>query len=175
MRHQYIFAALLVLVLLVGCSANRNTALVDVRLNASSQQLLAANATGSMPIASWLETQSQQSLVETQAHYLIKAQQASTPKESQEWLDLAAQVSGSGGSTMATLVNASSYRMTILDGPYAGTTLEPGQSSSPARVPVGVVNFRALSASSIGQDFYVDVIRKVSAGDKTIVLVNKTR
>lgn len=174
MRHLTI-TLLTLLVLLVGCSANRSTARVDVRLNASNQQLLAANATGSMPAFDWLEIRSQQSLVETKAYYLTKAQQASTPKESQEWLDLAAQVSGSGGSTMATLVNASSYRMTILDGPYAGITLEPGQSSSSARVPVGVVNFRALSASSIGQDFYVYVIRKVSAGDKTIVLVNKTR
>lgn len=175
MKKHLIVFTLFVLVLLAGCSANRNTGRVDVRLNANNQQLLAANATGSMIINEWLETKSQQSMVETQAYYLTRAQQASTSKESQEWLDLAAQVSGSGGSTMATLVNASSYRMTILDGPYAGTTLEPGQSSSPARVPVGVVNFRALSASSIGQDFYVDVIRKVSAGDKTIVLVNKTR
>lgn len=173
MRHHLIAITALAVFFVFGCSANRNTARAEIRLNASDQQLLAANVTGSMPVNDWLETRSQQNLVEIQAHYLAKAQQATTPIESQQWLDLAAQIGG-GGTTLATLVNASSYRVTILDGPYAGITLEPGQSSSPARVPVGAVNFRALSASSIGQDFYVNIIRQVSAGDKKIVLVNKT-
>lgn len=173
MKKHLIVFTLFVLALLAGCSANRNTGRVDVRLNASNQQLLAANATGSMPINDWLETRSQQSMVETQAYYLTKAQQASTPKESQEWLDLAGQVGGSTSSTLATLVNASDYRVTILDGPYAGVTLLPGKSSQPARVQVGALSFRAWSASSSGQDMQVTILRQVSAGDKTIVLVNK--
>ncbi len=168
MRHLTI-TLLTLLVFLVGCSANRSTARVDVRLNASNQQLLVANATGSMPIASWLETWSHQSLVETQAHYLTKAQQAATPAESQQWLDLAAQVGG-GGSTIATLVNASDYRVTVLDGPYAGITLGPGASSqSTARVPVGWLSFSV----AWGDNQRTSIVRSVSAGQKTIVIVNK--
>lgn len=170
MRHLYIFIALLLV--LAGCSTNRNTARAEVRLNSSSQQLIVASVSGSMPVSEWLDTKSRQDLVDIQSHYLKKAQQATTAKESQEWLDLASQVSG-GGSTIAALINASSYRMVILDGPYAGITLEPGQSSQPARVPVGILTFRALSASSIGQDICVTVSRQVSTGDKAVVLVNK--
>lgn len=173
MKKHLIVFTLFVLVLLAGCSANRNTARAEIRLNASSQQLIAASVTGSMPVNDWLETRSQQSLIETQTYYLTKAQQASTPKESQEWLDLAGQVNGSGGSTMARLVNASSYKVTILDGPYAGVTLLSGESSQPARVQVGAISFRALSASSTGQEIQVTIFRQVSAGDKTIVLVNR--
>lgn len=175
MRHHLIVIAVLAVlaVFFFGCSANRNTARAEIRLNASSQQLVAASATGSMPVNDWLETRSQQGLVETQAYYLTKAQQAATPEESQKWLDLAGQVNGSGGSTMARLVNASSYKVTILDGPYAGVTLLSGESSQPARVQVGAISFRALSASSTGQEIQVTIFRQVSAGDKTIVLVNR--
>ena len=170
MRHLYkTIALILLLVMLAGCSVNRNTARAEIRLNASNQQLLAANATGSMPIASWLETRSQQGLVETQAYYLTKAQQAATPAESQQWLDLAAQVGG-GGSTTATLVNASDYRLTVLDGPYAGITLGPGASSqSTARVPVGWLSFSV----AWGDNQRASIVRPVSAGQKTIVIVNK--
>lgn len=173
MKKHLIVFTLFVLVLLAGCSANRNTARAEIRLNASSQQLIAASVTGSMPVNEWLETRSQQGLVETQTYYLAKAQQAATPEESQKWLDLAGQVGGGTGSTLATLVNASDYRVTILDGPYAGVTLLPGKSSQPARVQVGALSFRAWSASSSGQDMQVTILRQVSAGDKTIVLVNK--
>jgi len=170
MRHLYKTIALIpLLVMLVGCSANRNTGRVDVRLNASSQQLIAVSATGSMPVNDWLETRSQQSLVEIQDHYLIKAQQATTPEESQKWLDLAGQVSG-GNSTLATLVNASDYRVTVLDGPYAGITLSPGASSqSTARVPVGWLAFSV----AWGDNQRASIVRPVSAGQKTIVIVNR--
>lgn len=172
MKKHLIVFTLFVLVLLAGCSANRNTARAEIRLNASSQQLIAVSVTGSMSVNELLETRSQQGLVETRGYYLAKAQ-AATPEESQKWLDLASQVGGGTGSTLATLVNASDYRVTILDGPYAGVTLLPGESSQPARVQVGAVSFRAWSASSSGQDMQVTILRQVSAGDKTIVLVNK--
>lgn len=171
MRHLYnTIALILLVVILAGCSVNRNTARAEIRLNASNQQLLAANATGSMPIASWLETRSHQSLVETQAYYLTKAQQAATPAESQQWLDLAAQVGASAGSTLATLINASDYRVTVLDGPYAGITLGPGStSSSTARIPVGWLSFSV----AWGDNQRASIVRPVSAGQKTIVIVNK--
>ena len=164
-----VILVLALLVLSAGCSANRSTARAEIRLNASSQQLIAASATGSMPIANWLETRSQQNLVETQAYYFDKAQQADTPAESQQWLDLAAQVGG-GGSTIATLVNASDYRVTVLDGPYAGITLGPGStSSSTARIPVGWLSFSV----AWGDNQRASIVRPVSAGQKTIVIVNK--
>jgi len=170
MRHLYkTIALILLLVMLAGCSVNRNTARAEIRLNTSNQQLLAANATGSMPVNDWLETRSQQGLVETQAYYLTKAQQAATPAESQQWLDLAGQVSG-GGSTIATLVNASDYRVTVLDGPYAGITLNPGAvSPSTARVPVGWLSFGV----AWGDNQRAAIVRPVSAGQKTIVIVNR--
>ncbi len=167
-KHLVVIALLVGLILLVGCSANRNTARVDVRLNAS-QQLVADSVSGSMPATDWLETRSQQSLVETQAYYLVKAQRAATPAESQQWLDLAAQVGG-GGSTLASLVNASDYRITVLDGPYAGVTLNPGSASSSAiRVPVGWLSFSV----AWGDNQRATIVRSVSAGQKTIVIVNK--
>lgn len=169
-KHRSLVVALILIVLvLAGCGINRNTARADIRLHASSQQLLAANVSGSMPVNDWLETRSQQSLVETQSHYLIKAQQASNPEESQQWLDLAAQVGG-GGSTLASLINASDYRITVLDGPYAGITLAPGTSSqSTARIPVGWLAFSV----AWGDNQRADIIRPVSAGQKAIVIVNK--
>jgi hypothetical protein len=123
-----------------------------------------------MPVNDWLETRSQQGLVETQAHYLTKAQQAATPAESQQWLDLAAQVGGGGGTTLATLVNASDYRITVLDGPYAGITLAPGTSSqSTVRIPVGWLSF----VVAWGDNQRASIVRPVSAGQKAIVIVNK--
>ncbi|HNW19978.1 MAG TPA: hypothetical protein PKL05_01945 [bacterium] len=171
-KHRLVFVALLFCVcgLLVGCSANRSTARAEIRLHASSQRLLAASASGSMPVNDWLETRSQQGLVETQAHYLTKAQQAATPAESQQWLDLAAQVGGGGGTTLATLVNASDYRITVLDGPYAGITLAPGTSSqSTVRIPVGWLSF----VVAWGDNQRASIVRPVSAGQKAIVIVNK--
>lgn len=169
MRHRYIFAALMILVLVAGCSTNRNTARAEVRLNSSNQQIIAASVTGSMPVVDWLETRSQQDLTNLQAHYLAKAQQANTPEESQQWLDLSNQANGSGGSTLATLVNASSYKVTILDGPYTGVTLSPGSVSSVARVPVGWLSFLV----AWGDNQRASIVRHVSAGQKTIVIVNK--
>lgn len=171
MRHRYIFAALMILVLVAGCSANHNTARAEVRLNSSNQQIIAASVTGSMPVVDWLETRSQQDLTNLRSYYLTKAQQATTAKQSQEWLDLAAQVSGSGGSTLAALVNASSYRIVVENGPYAGMVLEPGASSpSAVRVPVGSLTFSVVWGS---YNQRASIVRHVSAGQKTIVIVNK--
>ena len=171
MRHRYIFAALMILVLVAGCSTNRNTARAEDRLNSSNQQIIAASVTGSMPVVDGLETRSQQDLTNLQAHYLAKAQQANTPEESQQWLDLSNQANGSGGSTLATLVNASSYRIVVENGPYAGMVLEPGASSpSAVRVPVGSLTFSVVWGS---YNQRATIYRYVSAGQKTIVIVNK--
>ncbi|HOF79602.1 MAG TPA: hypothetical protein PLA53_00585 [bacterium] len=163
-------ALILLVILLAGCSVNRNTTRAEIRLHASSQQLLAVNASGSMPVNDWLETRSQQSLVETKVNYLTRAQQAATPAESQQWLDLAAQVGGGGSTTLAILVNASDYWVTVLDGPYAGIRLAPGASSrSTARVPVGWLSF----VVAWGDNQRASIVRPVSAGQKAIVIVNK--
>ena len=163
-------ALILLVILLAGCSVNRNTTRAEIRLHASSQRLLAASASGSMPVNDWLETRSQQSLVETKVNYLTRAQQAATPAESQQWLDLAAQVGGGGSTTLAILVNASDYWVTVLDGPYAGIRLAPGASSrSTARVPVGWLSF----VVAWGDNQRASIVRPVSAGQKAIVIVNK--
>jgi hypothetical protein len=165
-KHLINIVLILGTILLVGCSAN--TAKVQIGLNSVTQQIMPISAGGSLPVESWLEIKSQQDLVETKAYFLKKAKESASTEEIQEWLDLAGQLSGSG-STLAKLFNSSSYRVTVIDGPFAGSTLEPGASTGEVRVPVGFFSFNV----GWGHNQQSSIVRQVSAGQKMIVIVNK--
>jgi len=103
------------------------------------------------------------------AYYLQKAREATTPETSQAWLDLASQVTGQG-STLAKLVNASRYRIVVLDGPFAGIVLNPGETSpTEVRVPVGTLIFTV----GWGNNQRATIVRQIVAGQKTVVIINK--
>jgi len=171
MKHLYIILALAVLVLLAGCSMN--TGKVQLGLNASNQEVMAINASGYLSADHWLETKSQQDLVETKAYFYKKATEATTVEESQKWLDLANQLSG-GGSILIPLRNRGTQMVTVVDGPFAGYTLKPGQSTPSQRVPVGAVNFGISSTTSGGGNMLLTVGRTVKFGDTQIILADQT-
>ena len=171
MRHQRfaIFALIAISALFVinGCSSN--TARVEVGLNANNQQLLAVDAKGHLPAEDWLQVKGTQDWSLTRDYYLKKAREATTPEDSQVWLDLANQVVGQG-STLVKLINASNYRIVVLDGPSAGEMLEPGEASNAeARVPVGTLIFTV----GWGNNQRATIVRQIVAGQKTVVIVNK--
>jgi len=157
----------MVLIVITGCSSN--TARVEVGLDANNQQLLAVDAKGHLPAEDWLQVKGTQDWSLTRDYYLKKAQEAATPEDSQVWLDLANQVVGQG-STLVRLINASRYRVVILDGPFAGEVLDPGEvSSAEARVPVGTFVFTV----GWGNNQRATIVRQIVAGQKTVVIVNK--
>ena len=169
MRHQsfILFALIFTLIALAACSSN--TARVEVGLDANNQQLLAVDAKGVMPAEDWVQLKGTQDWATVRAYYLKKAQETTTPEASQAWLDLANQVVGQG-STLAKLVNASSYRIIVLDGPFAGIELEPGEAShAEARIPVGTFAFTV----GWGNNQRANIVRQIVAGQKTVVIVNK--
>ena len=171
MKHRdFILLTLLIsalFVIITGCSSN--TARVDLGLNANNQQLLAVEAKGHLPAEDWLYVKGTQDWALTRAYYLKKAREATTPEDSQVWLDLANQVVGQG-STLVKLVNASNYRIVVLDGPFAGIILNPGEASLvEARVPVGTLVFTV----GWGNNQRATIVRQIVAGQKAVVIVNK--
>ncbi len=171
MKHRdFILLTLLIsalFVIITGCSSN--TARVDLGLNANNQQLLAVESKGHLPAEDWLYVKGTQDWALTRAYYLKKAREATTPEDSQVWLDLANQVVGQG-STLVKLVNASNYRIVVLDGPFAGEVLEPGETSSvKARIPTGTFVFTV----GWGTNQRTTIVRQIVTGQKTVVIVNK--
>jgi len=156
---------------IAACSSN--TAKVKVGLDANGQQILAVDAKGALPAEDWIQLRGDQDWTNLQEFYLQKAQEATTPEASQAWLDLANQVMGQGtisGATWARLVNASDYRIIVLDGPFAGIILNPGEASLvETRVPVGTLIFTV----GWGNNQRATIVRQISAGQKAVVIVNK--
>ncbi|HRU89981.1 MAG TPA: hypothetical protein P5094_01460 [Patescibacteria group bacterium] len=171
MRRPYFFIALVIIALAIAaCSSN--TARVEVGLDANRQQILAVDAKGALPAEDWVQLRGDQDWTRLQAYYLQKAQEATTPEASQAWLDLANQVMGQAisGTTLVRLVNASDYRIVVLDGPFAGIILNPGEASLvETRVPVGTLVFTV----GWGNNQRATIIRQISAGQKAVVIVNK--
>ena len=172
MRRPYFFIALVIIALAIAaCSSN--TARVEVGLDANGQQILAVDAKGVLPAENWIQLRGDQDWISLRAYYLQKAREATTPEASQAWLDLANQVAGQG-TTLARLVNASDYRIVVLDGPFAGITLEPGETSpTEVRVPVGSLIFSVANWGCGCNNLRTIIVRQISAGQKTVVIVNK--
>ena len=171
MRRPYFFIALMIITLAIAaCSSN--TARVKVGLDANGQQILAVDAKGALPAEDWIQLRGDQDWTNLRAYYLQKAREATTPETSQAWLDLANQVMGQAisGTTLVRLVNSSSYRIVVLDGPFAGIILNPGEASLvETRVPVGTLVFTV----GWGNNQRATIIRQISAGQKAVVIVNK--
>ena len=171
MRRPYFFIALMIITLAIAaCSSN--TAIVKVGLDANGQQILAVDAKGALPAEDWIQLRGDQDWTNLQEFYLQKAQEATTPEASQAWLDLANQVMGQAisGTTLVRLVNSSSYRIVVLDGPFAGIILNPGEASLvEARVPVGTLIFTV----GWGNNQRSTIVRQISAGQKVVVIVDK--
>jgi len=168
MRRPYFFIALVIIALVIAaCSSN--TARVEVGLDTNGQQILAVDAKGALPAEDWIQLRGDQDWTNLQEFYLQKAQEATTPEASQAWLDLANQVVGQG-TTLARLVNASDYRIVVLDGPFAGIVLNPGETSpTEVRVPVGTLIFTV----GWGNNQRATIVRQIVAGQKTVVIINK--
>ena len=172
MKHPYSLILITVaVVLLAGCSAN--TARANLTVSATGQKVGVASFSGHLPINCWLETKDQQNLVDTKAYFLKKSTEATSVEESQKWIDLANQISGSG-SVLVPLRNCGSQTVTVLDGPFAGCQLSPGQSTPPTRVPVGTLSFNISSTTSSGGNMFLTVCRTIKSGDSQVVLADKT-
>lgn len=176
------FTVLMLLVALAtlflsACAGNiRNTATVKIGMDSQGHVAYADSMYGKISLDDWIDTSVRQEQGTVAIALWEKARIASKQgklEEAKKYIDLAQEVSSNSTYTRAKLINASDYRATILDGPFAGQTLAPGGSSSEEKVPVGTISFRAIATTSNGRDMTVTIVRSVTAGQKTIVLVNK--
>jgi hypothetical protein len=141
----------------------------------SSKFATVSNISGNMPLAEWTDFTVRQERAKTEMVLWRQSTSAAGQgnlSQAQQYADLAQNLSGSGY-TMANLVNGSSYRVMVLDGPFKGSVLVPGASTNEKRLPVGSFSFTIMSGSSSGHDITANIFRQVSVGDKTITLFDK--
>lgn len=170
-----ILAALAAMFLSACAGTVKNNARVDIAMD-QNRQAYADSIYGQMSMDDWLDTTIRQEQNEVATTLWRKAKEevlAGRLASARQCIDLAQELSVNNSYTKAKLINASDYRITILDGPFAGKVLEPGASTSEEKVPIGTLSFQAISASSRGKDMVVTIVRQVVAGQKTIVTVNK--
>lgn len=179
MRHTVILMLLVALatMFLSACAGTvKNTATVKIGMDPQGHLAYADSMFGQISLDDWIDTSVRQEQGTVAKALWEKARIASKQgklDEAQNYISLAQEVSNNNTYTKARLINASDYRVTVLDGPFAGRTLAPGSSTSEEKVPVGTLCFQIVSATSRGGTMNVNVVRSVTAGQKTIVIVNK--
>jgi len=169
-----ILAALAAMFLSACAGTVRNTATVKVGMDQQGHVAYADSMSGQMSLEDWLDTSVRQEQSTVAIALWEKARQASKqgkPEEAKKYIDLAQEISVNNRYTKAKLINASDYRLTVLDGPFAGLVLAPGASTLEQKVPVGTLAFTVLWGSK--QDKRAAIVRQVTAGQKSIVIVNK--
>lgn len=172
MRHLAFFPLALFFLVLAGCATvGQDTTMVSV-VNDKNHLAVADSISGSMPLVDWTDFTVRQERAKAEIVLWRQATKAAGQgklEETQKYSELAQDLSVSN-CTRAKLVNASSYLLTVLDGPFAGITLAPGQSSNKEeRVPVGTLSFSV----NWGHGKTSLIVRQVSAGQKKVVIVNK--
>ncbi|HNW55905.1 MAG TPA: hypothetical protein PKN62_02405 [bacterium] len=178
MRHTVILMLLVALaaLFLSACAGNvQNTAKVDITMS-KSHLAKADSMSGKMSLDDWIDTsiRQEQNVVAITLWRIAQAEVANgNLKKAKEYISLAQEVSVNNLYTKAKLINASDYQVTVLDGPFAGRVLASGASTSEEKVPIGTLSFSAISTTSNGRDMTVTIVRPVTAGQKTIVIVNK--
>ncbi len=168
-----ILAALAAMFLSACAGTVRNNATVKIGMD---QDGLAYSDSiyGQMPFGDWIETSSRQGQNTVAVALWDKAKKAvdaGNLKEAKECINLAQEVSVNNSYTKAKLINASDYRITILDGPFASIVLAPGDSTIEQKVPIGTLAFTVLWGNK--QDKRAAIVRQVTAGQKSIVIINK--
>lgn len=171
MRHSIlmILAVMAALILSACAGTVRNTATVKVGMDPQGHLAYADSMFGQVSLDDWIDTSVRQEQGTVAIALWEKARIASKQgdlKKAQEYINLAQEVSNNNTYTKARLINASDYRASIIDGPFAGQTLAPGGSSSEEKVPVGTISFRAIATTSNGRDMTVTIVRSVMAGQK---------
>lgn len=152
MKHLYIILSLAV-ILLAGCAVNKDTARVEVSMS-PSHLAVAETASGSMPLVEWQDFSVRQEKGNAEIVLWRKAKDAagqgdlaSAREYAEAAQDLACQY------TLCKLVNPTCYKVTVLDGPYSGLVLNPGQETAYKKVPIGELNFKVVAAETTHRDY----------------------
>lgn len=84
--------------------------------------------------------------------------------------------SQSGGYVIATLTNRSSFEFTVLDGPFAGLSLKPGEASESAKkIPIGHLKFNIRWLDKRGKPHEWAVERTIDENTENVILRDGSR